>query len=104
MDVVSHREDAIEHVSVPESVKDLIISLRTFLQDTCEPPVYVSDRRLLKSIALLKVVSFAVFNFFRYQSLAPPSQCLMYSGKGMSCSEIHLHPNTDVTSKTADIL
>lgn len=49
------RQDANKHVSVPDSVKELIISLRNFLQDTCEPPVYVSDRRLLKSVALLKV-------------------------------------------------
>ncbi len=40
---------------MPDSVKELIISLRNYLQDTCEPPVYVSDRRLLKAVAMLKV-------------------------------------------------
>lgn len=49
------RQDANKHVTVPDSVKELIISLRTFLQESCEPPVYVSDRRLLKSVAMLKV-------------------------------------------------
>lgn len=43
-------------VDVPQSVVDLIVDLRSHLQDKCEPPVYVSDRRLVKSIALLRVV------------------------------------------------
>ena len=52
---MSCRENANRNVTVPDSVKELIISLRNFLQETCEPPVYVSDRRLLKSVAMLKV-------------------------------------------------
>jgi len=31
-------------------------NLRHYITDKCEPPVYVSDRRLVKSIALLRVV------------------------------------------------
>jgi MoxR-like ATPase len=43
-------------VDVPQSVVDLMVDLRSYLQNKCEPPVYVSDRRLVKSIALLRVV------------------------------------------------
>jgi MoxR-like ATPase len=39
-------------------VVDLIVDLRAYLQDKCEPPVYVSDRRLVKSIALLRVAAY----------------------------------------------
>ena len=49
------REDARRHVSVPDDVKQLLVELRTYLQEKCEPPVYVSDRRLLKSVNLMKV-------------------------------------------------
>jgi len=42
-------------VTVPEDVLGLLADLREMLQDTMEPPVYVSDRRLVKAIALLKV-------------------------------------------------
>jgi len=45
-------------VDVPKSVVDLIVDLRSFLQDKCEPPVYVSDRRLVKSISLLRVAAY----------------------------------------------
>jgi MoxR-like ATPase len=45
-------------VDVPQSVVDLIVDLRSHLQDKCEPPVYVSDRRLVKSIALLRVAAY----------------------------------------------
>lgn len=58
------REDANKNVTVPDSVKELIISLRNYLQDTCEPPVYVSDRRLLKSVAMLKVGNTQTANFY----------------------------------------
>ena len=47
--------DAEAAVEVPQSVVDLIVDLRAHLQDKCEPPVYVSDRRLVKSVALLRV-------------------------------------------------
>ena len=45
-------------VDVPQTVVDLIVDLRAHLQDKCEPPVYVSDRRLVKSVALLRVAAY----------------------------------------------
>ena len=53
--VKSAAEAAVE---VPQSVVDLIVDLRAHLQDKCEPPVYVSDRRLVKSVALLRVAAY----------------------------------------------
>jgi hypothetical protein len=50
------RQSAKDKVVVSDDVKELIIGLRSFLQDSCEPPCYVSDRRLLKAINLLKVI------------------------------------------------
>lgn len=40
---------------VPPSVIQMITDLRTYLQEKIEPPVYVSDRRLVKAIQLLQV-------------------------------------------------
>jgi AAA lid domain len=40
---------------VPDEVLGLLADLRDLLQNKMEPPVYVSDRRLVKAIALLKV-------------------------------------------------
>ena len=45
---------------VPEAVLDLLADLRRHLQEDCEPPVYVSDRRLVKALALLQVCLTAV--------------------------------------------
>ena len=42
-------------MEVPEDVLDLLADLRKHLQEESEPPVYVSDRRLVKSLALLQV-------------------------------------------------
>jgi MoxR-like ATPase len=42
-------------VEVPAAVLNLIVDLRAFLQERCEPPVYVSDRRLVKAVALMQV-------------------------------------------------
>ena len=42
-------------MAVPDAVLDVLADLRGMLQDTMEPPVYVSDRRLVKAIALMKV-------------------------------------------------
>ena len=42
-------------MSVPDEVLGLLADLRELLQNKMEPPVYVSDRRLVKAIALLKV-------------------------------------------------
>ena len=52
------RSAAEASVDVPNSVVDLIVDLRAFLQDKCEPPVYVSDRRLVKSVSLLRVCAY----------------------------------------------
>lgn len=58
-------------VDVPESVIDILTSLRDYLQDKCEPPIYVSDRRFMKSIQMLQVAAHAdgreqvrIFPFF----------------------------------------
>ena len=40
---------------VPKSVIAMIADLRSHLQENLEPPVYVSDRRLVKAIAMLQV-------------------------------------------------
>ena len=42
-------------VTVPEDVMDLLADLREHLQMRCEPPVYVSDRRLVKAVRLMQV-------------------------------------------------
>ena len=42
-------------VDVPDSVIDVLVDLRVFLQDKCEPPIYVSDRRFMKSVQMLQV-------------------------------------------------
>lgn len=46
-------------MDVPESVIDILTSLRDYLQDKCEPPIYVSDRRFMKAIQMLQVVAHA---------------------------------------------
>ena len=46
-------------VDVPESVIDVLTSLRDYLQDKCEPPIYVSDRRFMKALNLLQVAAYA---------------------------------------------
>lgn len=43
---------------VPREVVQLLADLRAFLQDQCEPPVYVSDRRLVKAVALMQVAAY----------------------------------------------
>lgn len=50
---------AIAAVDLPDSVVELATGLRDYLQDKCEPPVYVSDRRFMKAINLLQVAAFA---------------------------------------------
>lgn len=52
------RYEAAENTTVPSNVIELISDLRTFLQEKCEPPVYVSDRRLLKAVQLLRVAAY----------------------------------------------
>ncbi|KAK9841968.1 hypothetical protein WJX81_001717 [Elliptochloris bilobata] len=52
------RRQAASAVAVPEEVVDLLADLREHLQDKCEPPVYVSDRRLVKAVALMQVAAY----------------------------------------------
>ena len=46
-------------VELPDAVLTLLADLRSHLQAGCEPPVYVSDRRLVKAAALLRVAAAA---------------------------------------------
>lgn len=45
-------------VEVPTRVIDILASLRNHLMEECEPPIYISDRRLLKCINMLKMCAF----------------------------------------------
>ena len=38
---------------------NILVGLRNWLQDKCEPPVYVSDRRFMKAVNLLQVAAHA---------------------------------------------
>lgn len=53
-DFLETRSKANEVVKVPMEVIHLITDLRNWLQQKCEPPVYVSDRRMVKAIELMK--------------------------------------------------
>ena len=44
-------------VSVPASVVRLLARLRTFLREECEPPVVLSDRRMLRMTHVLRVAA-----------------------------------------------
>eukprot|EP00878_Enallax_costatus_P036864 GHUV01041441.1.p1 GENE.GHUV01041441.1~~GHUV01041441.1.p1 ORF type:complete len:139 (-),score=38.46 GHUV01041441.1:30-446(-) len=56
MDDFRHTADqAYGSVDVPDSVIDILAELRCYLQDKCEPPIYVSDRRFMKAVQLLQV-------------------------------------------------
>ncbi|GBF89830.1 hypothetical protein Rsub_02534 [Raphidocelis subcapitata] len=52
-------EAAYASVDIPDSVVDVLVELRNWLQDKCEPPIYVSDRRFMKSVQMLQVIAFA---------------------------------------------
>ena len=58
-DFETTRRRAEKEVEVPGDVLNVVADLRHYLQDQCEPPVYVSDRRLVKSIALLQVAAYS---------------------------------------------
>ena len=45
-------------VRVPGRVIDILARLRSHLMEECEPPIYISDRRLLKCINMLKMCAF----------------------------------------------
>ncbi|DBA78506.1 TPA: hypothetical protein ACH3X2_007993 [Trebouxia sp. C0005] len=52
------RQQALRHVSVPVEVRQLLADLRTHLREKIEPPVYVSDRRLVKAVGLMQVAAY----------------------------------------------
>ncbi len=54
-DIIRCKAAALTTVRVPPPVIQLVTDLRIHLQERFEPPVYVSDRRLVKSIQLLQV-------------------------------------------------
>ena len=54
-DFINTRAAAMLAVRVPQHVIQLLADLRSFLQEKIEPPVYVSDRRLVKAVALMQV-------------------------------------------------
>lgn len=68
------REEAVRSVAVPSSVIQLLADLRTYLQEKVEPPVYVSDRRLVKSVAMMQVCASVVI------LLRPLSACCIARG------------------------
>lgn len=49
------RQEALSKVKVPIEVRQLLADLRTHLREKIEPPVYVSDRRLVKAVGLMQV-------------------------------------------------
>lgn len=53
------RSRAEKQVEVSAEVLNILADLREYLQEKCEPPVYVSDRRLVKSVALLQVAAYS---------------------------------------------
>ena len=58
-DFAACRDRAVAAVEVPDRVLDLLVALREHLQDKCEPPVYVSDRRFTKCVTILQVAAYA---------------------------------------------
>lgn len=50
---------AIEAVDISDEMIDLLTELRNYLQDKCEPPIYVSDRRFMKAVNLMQVAAYA---------------------------------------------
>lgn len=57
-DFTNTRPRALDSVEVPANVLQLIADMRSYLQEKCEPPVYVSDRRLVKAVALMQVAAY----------------------------------------------
>ncbi|QDZ24804.1 P-loop-containing nucleoside triphosphate hydrolase [Chloropicon primus] len=51
-------EEARREVAVPNQVIDILARLRSHLMEECEPPIYISDRRLLKCVGMLKMCAF----------------------------------------------
>eukprot|EP00798_Chlamydomonas_sp_ICE-L_P025190 gene25190-10826_t len=57
-DIRQCKSEALRSVKVPPSVIQLVTDLRTYLQEKCEPSVYVSDRRLVKSVQMLQIAAY----------------------------------------------
>ncbi|GLC43207.1 hypothetical protein PLESTB_000850700 [Pleodorina starrii] len=57
-DIVRCKAAALSSVRVPPSVIQMVTDMRIHLQERFEPPVYVSDRRLVKAIQLLQVAAY----------------------------------------------
>jgi len=57
-DIRRCRDEAVSRVYVTPAVIQMVTDLRTYLQEKMEPPVYVSDRRLVKSVQLLQVAAY----------------------------------------------
>jgi MoxR-like ATPase len=57
-DLISIREEAQKSVHVPNDIILLLTEVRHFLQETTKPPIYVSDRRLVKAVNMLKVAAY----------------------------------------------
>ena len=52
-------DQAITNVDISDEIIDVLTELRNFLQDKCEPPVYVSDRRFMKAVNMMQVAAYA---------------------------------------------
>lgn len=61
---------------VPQHVIQLLADLRSYLQEKIEPPVYVSDRRLVKAVALMQV---SVCCYCNRVAVIGPQQCQLSS-------------------------
>lgn len=62
-DVREVSEAAKANVQVPASVVNLLVDLRTHMQEALEPPAYISDRRMVKAVELLQACSPPSFTF-----------------------------------------
>jgi len=54
----SVKDLALGVTDLPKDIVELLCDLREFLQEKCEPPVYVSDRRLVKIVSMLRVMAY----------------------------------------------
>jgi MoxR-like ATPase len=50
---------AVENVDISDEIIDVLTELRNYLQDKCEPPIYVSDRRFMKAVNMMQVAAYA---------------------------------------------
>ena len=50
---------AVDNVDISDEIIDVLTELRNYLQDKCEPPIYVSDRRFMKAVNMMQVAAYA---------------------------------------------